>query len=119
MTRCLLLIAVGSFGLSFQLFNAPEAAQAQAARAGTDPSRFMAATRGIDYDRSGLKWCYSQYFHESYRDGPANAIDELPQAGSKPQDCRSVATEKVDLTAYGFTDNPNCIFSMPCSSLRV
>lgn len=51
MTRFLLLIAGVGWGLLFLLFSGPVTAQAQVAHQGTDIIRFMAATRGTDYER--------------------------------------------------------------------
>jgi prophage maintenance system killer protein len=58
MTRLLPLIGAMSFGLTFLFFNGPEVAQAQTPR--TDTIRLMAATRGTNFDGTGLKWCVSQ-----------------------------------------------------------
>lgn len=127
MTRDLILIGGVIFGLV--VLNAPEMAQAQTPR--TDTIRFMAATRGNDYDSDNLlEWCVSQKgWHIGWSDsagnlGPRNSIDELAQWGPGRTNCssdpaRTGRTEPVDLWTYGFTSQASCTMSLPCISLHV
>ncbi len=126
MSRRLLLIAAASFGLSLLLF-AHREAQSQP-RSGSDTIRFMAAVRGSNYDGTGLKWCVSQSWHETYPPGPASnpypqgprdgALDEVSQTG--PSSCASQNGDLVDFAYNGSTGGgSNCTTSSPCPSLIV
>jgi hypothetical protein len=53
MTRFLLLIAAVSFGLTLLHFSGPELAHAQTVR--MDTIRLVAATRGTNFDGTGLQ----------------------------------------------------------------
>ena len=127
MRRRLLLIAVIGFGLSFLLFADHRQAQAQP-RSGSDTIRFMAAVRGSNYDGTGLKWCVSQSWHESYPAstdpsnpypaGPPDALDEVSQTGVSS--CVSQRGDLVDFAYNGSSnDGSNCTTSAPCPSLLV
>src|SRR5438046_9028743 len=92
MTRFLLLIAGACLGLSFLLFNGPKIAEAQITR--TDTIRLMAATRGTNFDGSGLKWCVSKTWHRGIDEiSQATALDEVPQTATG---CTSSPTEQVE-----------------------
>lgn len=128
-----LLLLVGGLFFVFVFFNGTEKAMTQTPR--IDTIRFMAATRGNDYDGDGyLEWCVSSKgWHAGWRIvpggpyGPPNAIDELAQRGPDITKCTSDPTdpktggrvEPVDLWTYGFTNAMNCTLSSPCSSLYV
>jgi hypothetical protein len=110
-----LLLTTASFGLTLLFFNGPKVAQAQTTR--TDTLRFMAATRGANFDGTGLKWCVSQTWHESYPGGPSDALDEVPETSAGY--CPSLQTEQVELAVFGLTDMSSCTIFAPCRSLRV
>src|SRR2546426_758487 len=85
MTRFLLLIAAVGLGLSSPLLTDSGRVQAQVAR--TDTIRFMAATRGFDYENpiSGFReWCYTNYWHQSWSN-PSSALDEVAQYQAPPE----------------------------------
>lgn len=115
MTRFWLLFASMTFGLTLLFFNGSETAQAQTPR--TDTIRLMAATRGTNFDGTGLKWCVSQTWH---RGNPQTvletALDEQPQTGAG---CTASPTEPVEFAAYGLTTDTSCTLSAPCRSLYV
>ena len=131
MKRFLVLMTAVCSGLSLPLFDRPEIVQAQTPR--TDTIYFMGATRGKDYNNTGvLSWCVSRSWHESYPNGPADALDEVAQQQAVPTPpptddqwpaiCNSDPTAidgsgKVDLTTYGVTGPLDC--SSPCISLTV
>ncbi len=115
MKRFLLLTATMSFGLTLLFFNGPQVAQAQTTR--TDTVRFMAATRGANFDGTGLKWCVSKTWHESYPGGPWDALDEVPETSAGY--CPSLQTEQVELAVFGLTNMSSCTALAPCASLRV
>ena len=120
MTRFLLLIAAVGLGLSSPLLTDSGRVQAQVAR--TDTIRFMAATRGFDYENpiSGFReWCYTNYWHQSWSN-PSSALDEVAQYQAPPRtqdSCHSNSDEKVDLATFGFTNVSSCTESSPCQSL--
>lgn len=117
------------FAMILVSFNSPRIAQAQTPR--EDTIRFMAATRGNDYNGDNLlEWCVSKTWHPGYRDlrtgnlGPATSIDQLAQWGTGYANCssdpnRTGRTEPVDLWAYGFTNDTSCTLLAPCASLYV
>jgi hypothetical protein len=120
MTRSLILTAAASLGLVLLPFNGPEVAHAQTPP--TDTIRFMAATRGINFDGTGLKWCTSTGWHRGIPGSTLEtSLDEVPQssAGSTLAVCPSSSTEQVELAAYGSTNRTGCTLSAPCPSLRV
>lgn len=115
MTRFLILIAVVSFGLSFSFFNTPEIAQAQTPRIGIDTIRLMAATRGTNFDGTGLKWCVSQTWHRGVPGLILDiSLDEVPQTAAG---CVSSSTEQVEFAAFGLTTSTSCTTTSPCESL--
>jgi len=68
MKRLLALMTAMCCGLSLPLFDRPKIVQAQTPR--TDTIYFMGATRGKNYNNTGvLSWCVSQGWHLSYRNG--------------------------------------------------
>src|SRR2546422_11571104 len=120
MTRFLLLIAAVGLGLSSPLLTDSGRVQAQVAR--TDTIRFMAATRGFDYENpiSGFReWCYTNYWHQSWSN-PSSALDEVAQYQAPPRtqdSCHSNSDEKVDLATFGFTNVRSIVRS--CCGRRV
>ena len=77
MTRFLAMIAGVSVGLTLGPFYRHETAQAQTPR--TDTIRFMAATRGTNFDGTGLKWCVSQTWHRGIPNSTL-AIGDSPRS---------------------------------------
>jgi len=140
MRRLVLLITAACCGLSLSVSNRPEIVLAQTPPSRTDTIYFMGATRGNNYNGTGvLSWCVSQSWHPGYqlpdgtRDPYNSALDEVAQVKAAPpgqpgswsdpvfyDSCHSEAadpTGKVDLTTYGSTDQSTC--SSPCVSLVV
>ncbi len=119
MTRFLLLTTAASLGLAL-LLSSPEVAQAQTPR--TDTIKFMAATPGVNFDGTGLKWCTSKGWHQGIPGSLLEtSLDEVPQssAGDTLAVCPSSRTEQVELAAYGSTNDAFCTPTSPCFSLRV
>lgn len=75
----------------------------------------MPATRGTNFDSTGLKWCVSQTWHRGNPETALElALDEVPQTAAG---CPSLSTEQVEFAAYGLTTDASC--TQPCRSLYV
>jgi len=91
MRRLVLLITAACCGLSLSVSNRPEIVLAQTPPSRTDTIYFMGATRGNNYNGTGvLSWCVSQSWHPGYqlpdgtRDPYNSALDEVAQVKAAP-----------------------------------